>query len=86
MNANKKINIMVSDICDASVLQSSSAERIGESLRDIEESSDVHVTSTLVMNEVLVKLARQIDVLQEEMGRFKQLGGGYNDRCRLMHE
>jgi methyl-accepting chemotaxis protein len=71
VNANEEINIMVSEICDASVLQSSSAEKIGESLRDIEESTDVHVTSTLVMDEVLVKLARQIDVLQDEMGRFK---------------
>lgn len=71
VNANDGINIMVSEICDASVLQSASAERIGESLRDIEESTDVHVTSTLVIDEVLVKLARQIDVLQEEMGRFR---------------
>lgn len=71
VNANDGINIMVSEICDASILQSASAERIGESLRDIEESTDVHVTSTLVMDEVLVKLARQIDVLQNEMGRFK---------------
>ena len=31
----------------------------------------MHVTSTLVMDEVLVKLARQIDALQDEMGRFK---------------
>jgi len=71
VNANERINLMVADICDASVLQSASAERIGESLKDIEESTDVHVTSTLVMDEVLVKLARQIDVLQDEMGRFK---------------
>ena len=71
VNANEEINIMVSEICDASVLQSASAERIGESLKDIEESTDVHVTSTLVMDEVLVKLARQIDALQDEMGRFK---------------
>lgn len=71
VNANEGINIMVAEICDASMLQSASAERIGESLRDIEESTDVHVTSTLVMDEVLVKLARQIDVLQNEMGRFK---------------
>jgi len=71
VNANEKINTMVAEICDASVLQSASAERIGESLKDIEESTDVHVTSTLVMDEVLVKLARQIDALQDEMGRFK---------------
>jgi methyl-accepting chemotaxis protein len=71
VNANKEINNMVAEICDASVLQSASAEKIGESLKDIEESTDVHVTSTLVIDEVLVKLARQIDALQDEMGRFK---------------
>jgi methyl-accepting chemotaxis protein len=71
VNANEEINVMVTEICDASLLQSSSAERISESLKDIEESTDVHVTSTLVMDEVLVKLAQQIEVLQNEMGRFK---------------
>ena len=71
VNANEHINIMVAEICEASVLQSASAQRIGESLKDFEESTEVHVTSTLVMDEVLVKLARQIDALQEEMGRFK---------------
>ncbi len=70
-NASEEINAMVNDICEASILQSASADRIGESLKDFEESTDVHVTSTMVMDEVLVKLAKQIDDLQEEMGRFK---------------
>jgi methyl-accepting chemotaxis protein len=70
-NASEQINAMVKDICEASILQSTSADRIGESLKDFEESTDVHVTSTMVMDEVLVKLAGQINVLQEEMGRFK---------------
>lgn len=70
-NASEQINAMVKDICEASIQQSYSADRIGESLKDFEESTDVHVTSTLVMDEILVKLAKQIDVLQEEMGRFK---------------
>jgi methyl-accepting chemotaxis protein len=71
VNANEEINVMVSEICEASMLQSASAEKIGESLKDFEESADVHVASTLVMDDVLVKLARQIDVLQKEMERFK---------------
>ncbi len=71
INASEKINAMVTDICEESILQSSSAERIGESLKDFEESTDVHVTSTMVMDEILVKLARQIEVLQNEMARFK---------------
>ncbi|MDA8429524.1 MAG: HAMP domain-containing methyl-accepting chemotaxis protein [Geobacteraceae bacterium] len=71
VNANEEINLMVAEICEASILQAASAERIGESLKDIENSTDVHVTSTMVMDEVLVKLARQIEVLQVEMGRFK---------------
>jgi methyl-accepting chemotaxis protein len=68
---NEGINVMVAEICEASILQSASAERIGESLKDFEESTDVHVTSTMVMDEVLVKLAGQIEVLQTEMRRFK---------------
>lgn len=71
VDANKEINVMVAEICEASILQTASAERIGESLKDFEESTDVHVTSTLVMDEVLVQLARQIEVLQDEMERFK---------------
>lgn len=71
INANEEINVMVADICSASILQSSSAESIGESLKDFEESTEMHVTSTLVLDEILVKLARQIEVLQTEMGRFK---------------
>jgi methyl-accepting chemotaxis protein len=71
VNANEEINSMVAEICEASVLQTASAERIGESLKDFEESTNVHVTSTLVIDEVLVKLARQIDALQEEIERFK---------------
>lgn len=71
VNANEEINVMVSEICEASQLQTTSAEKIGESLKDFEESTDVHVTSTLVMDEVLVKLAQQIDVLQDEMERFR---------------
>lgn len=71
INASEKINTMVADICEESILQSASAQRIGESLKDFEESTDVHVTSTMVMDEILVKLASQIDVLQNEMARFK---------------
>lgn len=71
INASEQINEMVTEICEASIQQSSSADRIGESLKDFEESTEVHVTSTLVMDEILIKLAKQIDILQEEMGRFK---------------
>ncbi len=71
VNANEEINVMVAEICEASVHQAASAEKIGGSLKEFEESTDVHVTSTLVMDEVLVKLAGQIDALQDEMNRFK---------------
>lgn len=71
INASEQINDMVTEICEASMQQSSSADLIGESLKNFEESTEVHVTSTLVMDEILIKLAKQIDVLQEEMGRFK---------------
>lgn len=71
VNANEEINVMVAEICEASMLQSASAEKIGGSLKDFEDSTDTHVTSTLVMDEVLVKLAKQIDLLQKEMERFK---------------
>jgi len=71
VNANEEINAMVTEICEASMLQTSSAEKIGDSLRDIEESTDTHVSSIMVMDEILVKLAGQIDLLQKEMERFK---------------
>lgn len=73
-NASTEINSMVAEICEASITQSSSAERIGESLHDFEESTDTHVKATLVMDEILLKLSRQIDVLQNEMSRFKVQG------------
>lgn len=71
IKANDEINDMVVQICEASILQSGSSRQIGESLHDFEESTKVHVTSTMVMGEILVKLAKQIDSLQNEMERFK---------------
>jgi len=71
ISASEKINTMVKDICEESMVQTGSSEKIADSLRDFEESNEVHVTSTMVMDEVLIKLARQIEVLQNEMARFK---------------
>jgi methyl-accepting chemotaxis protein len=71
IKANNEISGIVVQISEASVLQAGNFQQIGESLSDFEESTKVHVTSTLVMDEVLEKLARQIDVLQKEMERFK---------------
>jgi methyl-accepting chemotaxis protein len=71
IKANDEISNMVVQICEASILQAGSSQQIAESLNDFEESTKVHVASTMVMDEVLVKLARQIDVLQKEMVRFK---------------
>lgn len=68
---NEEISDMVVKICEASLLQAGSSQQIGESLENFEETTKVHVSSTMVMDEVLVKLARQIEVLQNEMGRFK---------------
>ncbi|MSN24392.1 MAG: HAMP domain-containing protein [Geobacter sp.] len=71
ISASEKINTMVKDICEESMIQTASSEKIADSLKDFEESNELHVTSTMVMDEVLVKLARQIEVLQNEMARFK---------------
>lgn len=71
VNANEEINVLVTEICNASELQTASADKIGESLKDFEDSTDTHVNSTMVMDEVLVKLVRQIELLQNEMERFK---------------
>jgi methyl-accepting chemotaxis protein len=71
VGASEKINAMVVGICDASILQADSAERIGDSLKNFEDSANAHVSSTLVMDEVLIMLARQIDILQMEMNQFK---------------
>ncbi len=71
IRANDEINEMVVKICEASILQAGSSQQIGESLTEFENSTEVHVSSTMVMDEVLIKLARQINSLQNEMERFK---------------
>jgi methyl-accepting chemotaxis protein len=65
------MNSLVAEICEASILQSASAQRIGESVRDFEDSTEIHVSSTMVIDEILLKLSQQIEVLQTEMGRFR---------------
>jgi methyl-accepting chemotaxis protein len=68
---NEEISNMVVQICEASILQAGSSQQIAESLNDFEKSTKVHVTSTMVMDEVLIKLVRQINALQNEVERFK---------------
>lgn len=71
INDSGDMNTLVAEICEASILQSASAQRIGESLRDFEDSTEMHVSSTLVIDEILLKLSGQIEALQTEMGRFR---------------
>jgi len=71
IKANSESSGIVVQISEASILQAGNSQQIGESLSNFEESTKLHVTSTMVMDEVLEKLARQIDVLQKEMERFK---------------
>lgn len=71
VNDSGNMNTLVAEICQASLLQSASAQRIGESLRDFEDSTEMHVSSTLVIDEILLKLSGQIEALQTEMGRFR---------------
>ncbi len=71
VGSSEEINSMVVKISEASILQAGSSQQISSSLDEFEESTNEQVTSTLVMDEILLKLLRQIDVLQEEMERFK---------------
>lgn len=71
VNSSEEINNMVVEICEASVLQTGSSMQISSSLDDFEESTNVQVSSTLVMDEILLKLLLQINVLQKEMEQFK---------------
>ena len=71
LDANEEINNMVGLIAGESILQSGSSRKIEESLKEFEESTEVHVASTMVMDEILIKLAHQINGLQNEMERFK---------------
>ena len=71
LGANEEINNMVARISGEAIIQAGSSRQIEESLIEFEESTEVHVASTMVIDEVLVKLARQISSLQNEMGRFK---------------
>lgn len=68
--ANEEISKIVVQICEASTHQAESSKQIEDSLDDFEESAKVHVDSTMVMDEVLLKLASQINVLQNELKRF----------------
>ncbi len=71
VNSTEEINNMVAEICEVSVLQSGSSRQISSSLDDFEQSTNVQVSSTLVMDEILSKLLYQINVLQKEMEPFK---------------
>ncbi len=73
VNSSEEINKMVVEICEASILQAGSSQQISNSLDEFEESTNVQVTSTLVMDEILLKLLQQINVLQREMEQFKVL-------------
>lgn len=71
LKASGEMNTLVAEICEASIHQSDSAQQIGESLKDFEESTELHVKSTLVIDDIVLNLSRQIELLQAEMGRFK---------------
>jgi len=70
IGSNDKINSTVVDICEASILQASCAEQIHGCLQSFEGSADAHISSTMIMDEVLLKLSHQIDSLQKEVEQF----------------
>lgn len=70
VNSSEEINNMVVEICEASVLQTGSSQKISSSLDDFEKSTNAQVSSTIVMDDILLKLLRQINVLQAEMEQF----------------
>ncbi len=74
VNSSEVINSIVVEIREASILQTDSSQQISSSLDDFEKSANDQVSSTLVMDEILLKLARQINVLQNEMDQFKVNG------------
>lgn len=74
VSSSEEINDIVVEICEASILQADSSNRISDSLNELEESTEVQVTSTVVMDEILSTLVRQISVLQNEMEQFKVTG------------
>ena len=71
VGSTEQIKDIVAEICEASVLQTGSSRQISSSLDDFERNTNAQASSTLVMDEVLVKLLRQISVLQKEMEPFK---------------
>ena len=71
VSSSEEIKNMIVDICEASILQAGSSQQISTSLNDFEESTEIQIASTLVMDEILLKLARQINVLQKEVEQFK---------------
>jgi methyl-accepting chemotaxis protein len=71
VNSSEEINNMVVEICEASILLAGSSQYISTFLNDSEESTNVQVDSTHIMDEILSKLIRQIYDLQNEMELFK---------------
>lgn len=71
IKASGTMNDLVAEICEATFHQSASSQRIGDSLTDLEESTGLHVKSTMVIDEILLSLSRQITLLQTEMSCFK---------------
>ena len=71
VDSSEEINSMVVEICEASILQTGSSLQVSSALDDFEVSTTAQISSTHVMDEIMIKLLRQIDVLQKEMEQFK---------------
>lgn len=71
VNSSEEINNIIVEICEAAIIQSGSSQEVTSSLDDFEVSTKVQVNSTLLMDEISSKLVKQINLLKNEMERFK---------------
>jgi methyl-accepting chemotaxis protein len=62
---------MIRIIKTATVEQSQNSTQIIQSMCTIQDSAQSNAASTKVLDEVILKLSRQVDLLQEEMGKFR---------------
>lgn len=69
--STEEITSMIQQIRRACLEQSRGSEQIVASIENIQNSGQVNLDTTAIMNESAAGLARQVEVLQQEMNSFK---------------
>jgi len=71
VRATEEITAMIEQIRNATGVQTEGSQRIVGAMADVEQATHTNVEATKVMDGAVARLARQIELLQGEMGGFK---------------